>query len=179
MNSFIQSVIPTTSVIPSLHRCKLAVITLGMPFARCCLTVVITLALGVSTAADEPQADAIRATIDAQARAWNDGDLEGFMKGYLPTEDLVFTSGSRVRRGWETTYTSYREHYGNAPETMGQLSFSKLEVHPLGSDAAWVLGRWDLEFSDGNRAGGIFTLVMQKLEDRWLVVHDHTSSDPN
>ena len=147
---------------------------------RCCVvSCVIMLALGVSAAASDSQTEAMRATLDAQAKAWNAGDLEGFMNGYLKTEDLVFTSGSNVRRGWETTFRNYREHYGNAPETMGHLSFSKLEFHSLGEDAAWVLGRWDLEFADGSRPGGIFTLVMQKVDGEWLVVHDHTSSDPD
>ncbi len=118
---------------------------------------------------------AIRATLDAQMDAWNNGDLEGFMDGYLRGEGLVFTSGGNVRRGWDTTFRKYRERYGDAKETMGTLTFDKVEVHTLGSDAAWVLGHWRLDYADGATEGGVFTLVMQKIDGRWRVVHDHTS----
>jgi ketosteroid isomerase-like protein len=98
------------------------------------------------------------------------------MAGYLKTDELVFTSGSRIRRGWQVTYDAYSKRYGTAKETMGKLTFSKLEVHPLGEDAAWVLGRWDLA-GPKEASGGIFTLVMRRIDGKWLVVHDHTSSD--
>jgi ketosteroid isomerase-like protein len=120
---------------------------------------------------------AIVDVIQRQAEAWNRGDLEGFMDGYLKGSGLVFTSGSQVRRGWQITYDKYEQRYGTSPETMGNLRFSDLEVHQLGDTSAWVLGRWDLAAPD-TESGGIFTLVMQRLDGNWVVVHDHTSSDP-
>jgi ketosteroid isomerase-like protein len=124
-----------------------------------------------------PQEAAIVNVLHTQAQAWNRGDLEGFMDGYLEGPELVFTSGGHVRRGWQITYDKYKERYGTSPETMGKLSFSDLEVHPLGDTSAWVLGRWDL-YGPGGEAGGIFTLVMRRLNGSWVVVHDHTSSEP-
>jgi len=138
------------------------------------LLLLVTLAF-TGPASAGPESD-IRATLDRQVVAWNDGDLEGFMEGYLRSEELVFTSGGNVRRGWETTLRKYREHYGNAKETMGRLSFSDLEIHMLGPSAAWVLGRWSLEYADGRSEGGVFTLVMQEIDGHWRVVHDHTSA---
>lgn len=111
--------------------------------------------------------------LDAQAAAWNRGDLEGFMDGYWRSPDLVFTSGGRIQRGWQSTLDRYRTTYGSAPETMGLLSFYDIEIHPQG-DAAWVLGRWSLE-RQGREQGGVFTLVFRRIESRWLIVHDHTS----
>jgi len=131
--------------------------------------------LGVPATAESTDSS-IRKTIDDQVAAWNRGDIEGFMDGYLRSDDLVFTSGGRVRRGWDTTLQKYKERYGTAPETMGTLGFDGIEVHMLGSDAAWVLGQWKLTWPDNSTEGGVFTLVMQKLEGRWKVVHDHTSA---
>jgi ketosteroid isomerase-like protein len=113
--------------------------------------------------------------LERQAVAWNEGDLEAFMDDYWRSPDLVFTSGGRVQRGWQMTLDRYRATYGSAPETMGRLSFSEVEVHPLGGGAAWVLGRWGLE-RQGRVQGGIFTLVFRRIDGRWLIVHDHTSS---
>ena len=135
----------------------------------------VTFALTIPAFADTSE-QAITSGITEQADAWNRGDLEGFMCGYLKSDELVFTSGSRIRRGWQVTFDSYKKRYGTAKETMGKLTFSKLEVHPLGEDAAWVLGRWDLA-GPKEASGGIFTLVMRRIDGKWLVVHDHTSSD--
>ncbi|MCM2316426.1 MAG: DUF4440 domain-containing protein [Thermoanaerobaculia bacterium] len=135
----------------------------------------LALAVTLPALAETPER-AITSLITAQAEAWNRGDLEGFMDGYLRSDELVFTSGSRIRRGWQVTFDAYKKRYGTAKETMGKLTFSKLEVHMLGEDAAWVLGRWDLA-GPTEASGGIFTLVMRRVEGKWLVVHDHTSSD--
>ena len=42
----------------------------------------------------------------------NVGDLDGFMAGYWESEDLVFTSGGNVRRGYAATAAGYRTSYG-------------------------------------------------------------------
>jgi uncharacterized protein (TIGR02246 family) len=124
--------------------------------------------------ATDPRA-AIERVLDDQAAAWNEGDLEAFMDGYWRSPDLVFTSGGNVQRGWQTTLDRYRATYGTSPETMGRLTFSDLEVHPLGDGAAWALGRWALD-NDGKTMGGVFSLVFREVDGRWVIIHDHTST---
>jgi ketosteroid isomerase-like protein len=119
---------------------------------------------------------AIGKVLADQRDAWNRGDLDAFMAGYVHSDELVFTSGAKVRRGFAATRTRYRERYGKGG-AMGELAFSELEIHPLGKGAAWVLGRWELtETPEAGR--GIFTLVFVRHEGRWLIVHDHTSAAP-
>jgi ketosteroid isomerase-like protein len=118
---------------------------------------------------------AIERVLDVQAVAWNRGDLDAFMDGYWRSPDLIFTSGGIVQRGWQTTLDRYRASYGTSPETMGRLTFSDLEVHPLGPGAAWALGRWGLEHRDGGTVGGVFSLVFREIDGKWVIVHDHTS----
>lgn len=131
---------------------------------------------GAPRGGGDPSAD-IRQVLETQAEAWNRGDLEAFMDGYWRSPDLVFTSGGNVQRGWQTTLDRYRASYGNSPETMGRLTFSDLEIHPLADGAAWALGRWQLDH-DGETMGGVFSLVFRKVDGRWLIVHDHTSLSP-
>jgi uncharacterized protein (TIGR02246 family) len=133
---------------------------------------------GAGGAAADPR-PAIERLLADQAAAWNRGDLEGFMDGYWRSPDLVFTSGGNVQRGWQTTFDRYVASYGTSPETMGRLTFTDLEIHPLGDGSAWALGRWGLEYESGETPGGIFSLVFRELDGRWLIVHDHTSSDPD
>lgn len=116
----------------------------------------------------------VTAVLERQVDAWNAGDLETFMDGYWRSPDLVFTSGAEIQRGWQTTLERYQAAYGGSPATMGRLSFSDLEVHPLGPGVAWVLGRWAL--ARERPAGGVFSLVFREIDGRWVIVHDHTSS---
>ena len=119
---------------------------------------------------------AVRAVLTAQQDAWNRGDLEGYMRGYLASDQLVFTSGGKIRRGWTETYQKYKARYGSDPTTMGTLAFEILGVQTLGADGAVVLGRWAL--TNTPQAGsGVFSVVLERTPKGWLVVHDHTSSD--
>lgn len=122
-----------------------------------------------------PAADLIRAVLSAQAAAWNDGDLDSFMAGYWKSPNLRFVSGSTVTKGWEPTMKRYRERYPAGG--MGRLAFDALDVQMLGDDVAVVTGRFALA-RDNRRDSGAFTLVMQRFDGLWRIVHDHTVADP-
>lgn len=112
------------------------------------------------------------------AALWNRGDLDGFLQDYLPSEDLTFTSGGRILRGYEALKERYQKSYGQTRESMGQLSFSDVEVWRLGEDRALVLGRWKVDRQMGGSSttsDGVFSLIMIKSGDSWKIFHDHTS----
>lgn len=114
--------------------------------------------------------------MDAQQTAWNAGDIDAFMLGYHQQPDVVFTSGGNIRKGWEATLTAYRKRYIEGDAKMGTLSFSDLEVQPLGPGAAVVLGHWEL--TQTPQAGkGVFSLVFTEVDERWAILHDHSSSE--
>jgi uncharacterized protein (TIGR02246 family) len=116
----------------------------------------------------------IRAVIQAQQEAWNRGDIEGFMNGYAPSDTTIFVSGDEVTRGWQTVHDRYQTKYSDR-EKMGTLTFSNLEITPLGSDAAVVLGQWKLDRKQ-DRPHGRFTLIFRHTADGWRIMHDHTST---
>ena len=117
---------------------------------------------------------AIRAVLDAQRDAWNRGDVAGYMDGYARTKTTIFVSGDNVTRGWQTVLDRYRKSY-NSREKMGTLTFSDLEITPIGNDAAIVLGRWHLQRAN-DEPHGRFTLIFRRTKQGWKIVHDHTSS---
>ncbi|HSD88047.1 MAG TPA: nuclear transport factor 2 family protein [Kofleriaceae bacterium] len=119
---------------------------------------------------------AVRAVLTAQQSAWNRGDLDGYMAGYAHRPDLVFTSGGKLRRGWQETYDKYKAKYGSDRSTMGTLAFEILGVQSLGADGAVVLGRWKLTDTP-NAGSGVFSVALARTPEGWRVVHDHTSSD--
>jgi beta-aspartyl-peptidase (threonine type) len=116
----------------------------------------------------------IRAVLDEQVQAWNRGDIEGFMKGYLKSNDTTFISGDTVTRGWQTVLDRYTKNYGSR-EKMGTLAFSELEIKPVGADDAVVIGRFQLTRASDTPSGR-FTLIFRRTPDGWRIAHDHTSS---
>lgn len=117
---------------------------------------------------------AVRAVIDAQRDAWNRGDVPGYMDGYARSANTVFVSGDEVTHGWQTVLDRYKNNY-DSREKMGTLTFSDLEITPIGNDAAVVLGRWHLQRAK-DQPHGRFTLIFRKTKQGWRIVHDHTSS---
>ncbi len=118
---------------------------------------------------------AIRAVLDAQQAAWNRGDIEGFMTGYEASDATTFV-GLTVTHGYQQVLENYHHRYpGRA--NMGQLAFSELEVKPLGSNYAAVIGKWRLarETNAGGDTGGIFTLLLHKTARGWKIILDHTN----
>ncbi|OWK38309.1 YybH family protein [Fimbriiglobus ruber] len=120
----------------------------------------------------------IRAVLDAQADAWNAGDLDGFMTGYWNSEELKFYSGGDVTKGWQGTLDRYRRKYQSKDAEMGHLEFTDLEIEVLGPDVAIVRGRWKLTRSKDSPSG-LYTLLIRRFSDGWKIVSDHTSAaDP-
>lgn len=137
-------------------------------------TTIILLLAGASFAQNSSAAEAaIRKVMDAQAAAWNKGDIEGYMQGYWISDKLTFVSGDTITRGWQATLDRYKKGY-DTPEKMGTLTFSDLEITVLSKDAAIVLGSWHLKRSKDDPHGK-FTLVFRKLKEGWRITLDHTS----
>jgi len=120
---------------------------------------------------------AVQAVLDGQAAAWNRGDLEAYMTGYAKTDALVFTSGGKVRQGWQTAFDHYQKRYGSDRAAMGKLVFEVLRIDALGGDAAVVLGNWILTESPAD-GRGVFSVVFERRPEGWRIVHDHTSLTP-
>ena len=132
----------------------------------------------VGGADDKPDVQAkaaIRKVLDDQVAAWNKGDLEAFMAGYWKSPKLSFSSGNNKVEGWQATLTATSRRYQSEGREMGKLSFTDLQIEPLGLDSAFVRGRFHLKTSKDNPTG-IFTLIFRKLPEGWRIVHDHTSS---
>ena len=163
---------------------KTVVINIGLPRSHA-KTFTVTLAFailiaGLSTAAiaqspnrSKDQA-AIRAVLDAQAAAWNRGDVEGYMDGYDRSPKTEFVGGDSITRGWQEVLDRYKQKY-DTREKMGTLTFSDLEINMLSGDAALVLGRWRLKRAN-DEPHGTFTLLFRKTKAGWRIVHDHSSS---
>ena len=116
----------------------------------------------------------IKALLAQQAKSWNQGDIPGFMAAYENSDHLIFTSGSKVRTGFNETLERYQASYGKGG-VMGRLGFEVLDIRVMPPSSAVVLGSWKL--TETPKSGeGIFTLVLVHANNEWKIIHDHTSA---
>ena len=133
------------------------------------------LAVALDEPKPEPPAQAVRKVLDDQVKAWNRGDIEGFMAGYWKSPELTFSSGGEQTKGWDATLERYRKRYKGEGKEMGTLTFSDLSVQILSGDCAFIRGRFQLVRSK-DKPSGLFTLVLKRFPEGWRIIHDHTSS---
>ena len=126
---------------------------------------------------DESNSDVpaeVRRMLKQQIADWNNGDIDAFMQSYWADPAVRFASGGDLKRGWQPVLEQYKARYPDR-SAMGELSTAELEVTPLSADAAIAFGRWIVSANDEVYCG-LFTLVIRNIGDRWVIVHDHTSS---
>lgn len=138
--------------------------------------IILLLVLGFCSLAWPGQTEEVRQEIlqllESQKEAWNSGDLEGYLVYYWKSDELTFQSGGSRIRGWKALLERYKRSYSG--EKMGLLDFGDLEINLLGQDYALVLGRWNVTVQ-GDKKGGVFTLILKRFPEGWRIIHDHTS----
>jgi ketosteroid isomerase-like protein len=124
--------------------------------------------------ASRTELDVIKVIL-AQEKAWNAGDLTGFVKGYKDSPETLFI-GKQVSKGYAEILADYKHDYPTAA-SMGTLGFSELEVHSLSDTFAVCIGKFHLDRSkkEGGPADGMFSLVFEKTDQGWKIVVDHTT----
>lgn len=118
----------------------------------------------------------MRKVLSDSEGAWNRGDLATFASYYENSPDTTFVGREVTRGGTQAILERYRRTYGTR-EKMGELTFSEIEVRPLGDEFALALGKFSLKRTPegGGDASGRFTLVLRKTKSGWKIIHDHSS----
>ncbi|GAA3747372.1 YybH family protein [Terriglobus aquaticus] len=123
-----------------------------------------------------PQAELdVVKVLTAQERAWNNGDMAGFLSGYKQSPETIFV-GETVQHGSDNLAQRYHSTYPNK-DSMGTLSFSDLQPRVLDDNYALVTGRFHLDRprKSGGTADGVFSLVLEHTASGWKIILDHTS----
>jgi ketosteroid isomerase-like protein len=124
--------------------------------------------------ASRDELDVVKVVL-GQEKAWNAGDVDGYLKGYKDSPETLFI-GRQVSRGYKEIVEDYKHNYPSR-SSMGSLTFSELEVHTLSDTFAVCIGKYHLDRSkrEGGSADGLFSLVFEKTSDGWKIVLDHTT----
>ncbi len=110
--------------------------------------------------------------MSAQVLAWNNGEIRGYMDFYWKSDSLKFIGNKGITYGWQKTLDNYEKSYPDK-KSMGILKFTIIESTQLSKSSIYVIGKWELEKE--KPAGGHFTLLWKKIDNKWVIVSDHTS----
>ena len=122
---------------------------------------------------DEQQIDY---NISGMLGAWQLGDVDRLRQAYA--DDAVFVSGLWAPPvfGW----SNYLPLYQLTRTRMQQVRLDRLNTYiKVSGTVGWACYQWDFSGTvDGQpmTARGQTTLVLEKRNDRWLIVHNHTSA---
>jgi uncharacterized protein (TIGR02246 family) len=115
----------------------------------------------------------IRDLMQTQEDAWNEGNIEKFMTTYWNSPELVFVGSQGIIHGWQATRERYKKNYPDQV-TMGKLKFDILEINLIDKNVVFLIGKYNLTRSIGN-VSGMYTLVLKKIKDHWLIISDHSN----
>ena len=110
----------------------------------------------------------------SQMNAWNQGNLEGFMQGYWPSDSLLFVGKSGITQGHSATLERYRLGYPTKAD-MGTLTFRNEKWVTVSRNSGWLVGGWHLEKDGQANAEGMYTLLWRRIHGVWVIVADHSS----
>ncbi|MGN7784285.1 YybH family protein [Niabella sp. 22666] len=137
------------------------------------LLVMVFGVMTIAALAQSNQESAIRQILAKQTEAWNKGDINAFMQTYWKSDSLVFVGKNGVTYGWQNTLDNYRKGYPDKT-AMGQLKFTIIRIEPLSGQVYNVIGKWHLTRTIGDLQGH-YTLIIRKINGKWLIVQDHSS----
>ena len=130
--------------------------------------------LSIAQTLSENDKIAIHNVMAQQEKCWNAGDIDCFMNGYWRSDSLKFIGRKGLTYGWQQTLDNYKESYPDKA-AMGQLKFDILSTELLSEGAVLLIGKWHLKREDNEDLGGHFSLNWKKIDNKWLIISDHSS----
>lgn len=112
--------------------------------------------------------------MDESAVAWNRGDLDAFLDTYKDDQLTAFMA-PQITYGIPEIKARYARTYFRDGKPKAQLSFGDLKFRQLGAGHVLMTGRWYLAEPAGKKTEGYYTLVWEKTQDGWKMIHDHSS----
>lgn len=130
-----------------------------------------------ATATILPDEQRIDNAIGEMLGAWQLGDVEKLHSHYADDVDVVNGMWAPPVVGWPNYLTSYQSQRARAQQVRLDRSNTLIRLAP-GNSVAWASYQWEFTaVVDGapSSAFGHTTLIFEKRNDNWLVVHNHTS----
>jgi ketosteroid isomerase-like protein len=124
-----------------------------------------------------PDEQRIDNAIGEMLGAWQLGDIEKLHAHYADDVDVVNGMWAPPVVGWPNYLISYQSQRARAQQVRLDRSNTLIRVAPSGN-VAWASYQWEFTaVVDGvpTSAFGHTTLIFEKRNDNWMIVHNHTS----
>ncbi len=121
---------------------------------------------------DEQQIDLL---ISEMLGAWQLGDIERLHQAYADDVSVVSGAWEPPVVGWSNYLANYQKQHARVQQV--RMDRQNTYVRVTGN-SAWACYQWDFSgVVDGqqNAARGQTTLVLERRNGRWIIVHNHTS----
>ncbi|HXX13566.1 MAG TPA: nuclear transport factor 2 family protein [Candidatus Eremiobacteraceae bacterium] len=128
----------------------------------------------MSSAPDETKIDFL---IGEFLGAWQLGDVEKMHKDLADDISVVAGTWTPPAVGWPSYLAAYQTQRARMQQVRMDRSNTLIRIAPSGL-FAWACYQWDFSaLVDGApmAAEGQTTLVLEKKNDNWVIVHNHTS----
>ena len=122
--------------------------------------------------ADQQQIDYM---ISDMLGAWQLGDVEKLHQDYADDVSVVSGIWTPPIMGWPSYVAVYQQQHARMQQVRLDRSNTYIKVN---GTVAWACYQWDFSGTlDGqpSAAQGQTTLVLEKRNNRWVIVHNHTS----
>ena len=107
---------------------------------------------------------------------WNAHDIEGYLKAYWESPELLVVVDSEQFTGWQQFHDSYINGYPDRRE-MGFIQPKRIQVKLLRSNLALALNWWSISFPNIKQKVVVSTTMdLQKFDDGWKVIAAHLST---
>jgi ketosteroid isomerase-like protein len=147
----------------------------------CLLSFAVALAAASSSRAAGPE-DEVRLFVQGYLNAANALDIATLMRMYAPGSGTTVVRNGTITYGWDAINAQAKRSIGIAVRDSFEVSAEDMRVTPLGPQNAYVVTPLILteETPVGpNRRHGALTLIVEKRQGKWLILHDHTTLTPN
>jgi ketosteroid isomerase-like protein len=125
-----------------------------------------------------PAPESMRAGIDAalahSVAGWNSGNLGRFMALYLDDNRTTYAATPAYLHGRAAISAYYASSFKPGAQR-DSLRLEHIEVDSLTPAIAEVMGFYVLSRGDSTTGHGPTSLVMQRVQGTWYVVHDHSN----
>jgi ketosteroid isomerase-like protein len=128
-------------------------------------------------AAQPPDEQKIDVAISEMLGAWQLGDIEKLHAHYADDMDVVNGMWAAPVVGWPNYLISYQSQRARSQQVRLDRSNTLIRITPDGN-SAWACYQWEFTaVVDGvpTSAFGHTTLVFEKRNGAWLIVHNHSS----
>ncbi len=110
--------------------------------------------------------------------AWQVGDIEKLHSMYADEVSMVNGSWAPPVIGWTNYLAIYQQQRAHIQRVRMDRSNTYIKVN---GDTGWACYQWDFSADlDGQpmRSQGQTTVVVEKRNNHWVIVHNHTSLSP-